>query len=75
LIASLFYLLNIKVGIFVPFMILFALFWVELLSSFLQIMSKKYRGKKLFPIAPLHHLFEHRGNAEHTIVMKFWVVQ
>jgi UDP-N-acetylmuramyl pentapeptide phosphotransferase/UDP-N-acetylglucosamine-1-phosphate transferase len=29
----------------------------------------------LFPIAPLHHLFEHRGNAEHTIVMKFWVVQ
>lgn len=51
------------------------LFWVEIGSSFLQIMSKKYLHRKLFAIAPFHHLLEHKGQAEHTIVMKFWLIQ
>lgn len=75
LISALFYLLNIRMGILIPFMIVFFIFWAEVTSSFLQIMSKKYRGKKLFPIAPVHHLFEYWGNSETTIVMKFWLVQ
>lgn len=74
-VASLVYLLNINFGIIIPFMILMSLFWVEMLTSFFQIMRKKYLWRKLFKIAPFHHLLEHEGYAEHTIVMKFWVIQ
>lgn len=74
-VASLVYLLNINFGIIIPFMIMMSLFWVEMFTSLLQILSKKYLGKKLFKIAPFHHLLEHEWYEEHTIVMKFWVVQ
>ncbi len=75
LLASLILLLNMREGIFIPFVILFGLFIVDLLSSFLQIGYKKIFHKKLFPIAPLHHLFEYRGMKEYTVVMKFWMIQ
>lgn len=75
LIATLVYLLNIKFGVFIPFLILMGIFWVELLSSFLQIFWKKIFKRKLFSVAPIHHLLEHRGYPEATIVMKLWVVQ
>lgn len=74
-VASLVYLLNINFWIIIPFMIMMSLFWIEMLTSFFQILSKKYLGRKLFKIAPFHHLLEHEGYAEHTIVMKFRVVQ
>lgn len=75
LIASLLYFLNMRTGIFIPFLILFSLFIIELCSSFLQIFWKKYLKRKLFAISPLHHLFEHRGIEETTIVMKAWFIQ
>jgi len=75
LIASLLYFLNMRTGILVPFIILFGLFIIELFSSFLQIFWKKYFKKKLFAVSPLHHLFEHRGIEETTIVMKAWFIQ
>ncbi len=68
-------LLNMRVGIVIPFIILFSPFIVELLSSFAQILRKKYFHKKLFPIAPLHHLCEYHGMKEYTVVMKFWLIQ
>lgn len=75
LLSSLLYLLNLREGFFIPFMILFALFRVELLSSGLQIFWKRVLKRKLFSIAPLHHLLEHKGQKEYTIVMKFWIIQ
>ena len=75
LLSSLILLLNMREGIIIPFIILFALFIIELLSSFLQILSKKYLKKKLFAIAPLHHLCEYYGMKEYTVVMKFWMIQ
>lgn len=75
LISSLLYFLNMRTGILVPFIILFGLFIIELFSSFLQIFWKKYFKKKLFAVSPLHHLFEHRGIEETTIVMKAWFIQ
>lgn len=75
LLSSLILLLNMKEGIIIPFVILFALFIIELLSSFLQMGSKKFFKKKLFPIAPLHHLFEYYGMKEYTVVMRFWMIQ
>ncbi len=75
LLAALVYMLNIRDDFFIPFMILFLLFWLELLSSFLQIFWKKIFKRKLFPIAPFHHYLEHKGMKEHTIVMQFWIIQ
>lgn len=75
LIASLLYFLNMRIGILIPFILLFWLFIINLASSFLQIFWKKYFKKKLFAVSPLHHLYEHRGIHESTIVMKAWFIQ
>lgn len=75
LIASLLYFLNMRTGILIPFGVLFLLFIIDLSSSFLQIFWKKYFKKKLFLVAPLHHLFEKKGINETTIVMKAWFIQ
>jgi phospho-N-acetylmuramoyl-pentapeptide-transferase len=74
-ISTLVYLINIKFGILLPFMILFLLFWIELASSGLQLFWKKFFKKKLFSVAPFHHYLEYKQYPEHTIVMKFWFVQ
>lgn len=75
IISALIYLLNIKFGIFIPVMILMSIFWIEFCSSLFQITWKKIFKKKLFTIAPYHHLLEHKWMKEHTIVMKFWLIQ
>lgn len=75
LLSSLLFLLNMRMSIIVPFMILFLPFIVDVSSSALQMLSKKIRKRKLFAVAPLHHLFEHRGHHEASIVMKFWLLQ
>ena len=75
LLASLVYLLNMRMWIFIPFIIIFGLFIVDTASSALQIFWKKKFKKKLFPMSPLHHLFEHKWLHETTIVMKAWMLQ
>jgi phospho-N-acetylmuramoyl-pentapeptide-transferase len=42
-------------------------------SAAIQILSKKYRGKKVFLAAPLHHHFEAKGWPEPKIVMRAWI--
>lgn len=49
------------------------IFFIEILSSLLQLLSKKYRGKKLFHAAPLHLLLQYLGWEEPKIVMRFWM--
>jgi len=49
-------------------------FVIEIASSFLQLMSKKYRGKKLFPAAPIHLTFQNNGWEEPKIVMRLWIM-
>jgi phospho-N-acetylmuramoyl-pentapeptide-transferase len=44
------------------------------LSSFIQITSKKYFGKKVFRIAPLHHHFEALGWSREKITMRYWIL-
>ncbi|MEK7063429.1 MAG: hypothetical protein AAB955_01915, partial [Patescibacteria group bacterium] len=43
-------------------------------SNVLQILSKKYRGKKLFRIAPLHHHFEALGWPGYKVTMRYWIL-
>ncbi len=49
-------------------------FVVEAGSSLIQILSKKYRGKKIFKIAPIHHHFEAIGWHEAKVTMRFWIL-
>ena len=50
------------------------IFIVEAASSLLQLGWKKWFGKKLFLIAPLHHHFEALGWSEEKVVMRFWII-
>jgi len=43
-------------------------------SSLLQILSKKFLKRKIFPVAPLHMYFKYIGWEEPKIVMRFWLV-
>lgn len=75
ILATLLWLLNMRIWILLPFFVIFSLFSFELISSFLQIITKKIYKKKLFPIAPFHHLCEYYGMKEYTIVMRFRFIQ
>ena len=50
------------------------LFVVEAGSSLVQIVSKKYFGKKIFISAPIHHHLEASGWPETKVTMRFWVI-
>lgn len=43
-------------------------------SSASQIASKKYLGRKLWKIAPLHHHFQALGWSREKITMRYWIV-
>jgi len=47
---------------------------VESLSVIIQLTSKKFRGKKVFRSAPIHHHFEAIGWPECKITMRFWII-
>ena len=49
-------------------------FVMEALSVILQVASFRYRKKRIFLIAPLHHHFEYMGWPETKVVMRFWIV-
>lgn len=49
-------------------------FVVEMVTTIMQIVSKKVFGKKIFRIAPIHHHFEAIGWPEPKVVMRFWVI-
>ncbi len=51
-----------------------SVFVLESASVIIQVVSKKFRGKKVFLSAPIHHHLEASGWSEPTIVMRFWVI-
>ncbi len=46
---------------------------VIILSSLIQIFSKRALGRKLFPVAPVHMYFKYIGWEEPKIVVRFWL--
>jgi phospho-N-acetylmuramoyl-pentapeptide-transferase len=49
-------------------------FVLEGLSVMIQVASFKFRGKRVFKMAPLHHHFELMGWNETKVVVRFWIV-
>jgi phospho-N-acetylmuramoyl-pentapeptide-transferase len=43
-------------------------------SNIVQVLSKKYRGKKVFRVAPLHHHFEAIGWSSPKVTMRYWIL-
>jgi phospho-N-acetylmuramoyl-pentapeptide-transferase len=50
------------------------IFVVETLSVIIQVLSFKWRGKRVFKMAPIHHHYELKGWNEAKIVVRFWIV-
>ena len=50
------------------------LLFVESGSVIIQFLSKRWRRKKVFLIAPLHHHFEALGWPPYKVTMRFWVI-
>lgn len=47
---------------------------VTVLSNVIQVFSKKFRGKKVFLVAPLHHHFEAIGWPSYKVTMRYWII-
>jgi phospho-N-acetylmuramoyl-pentapeptide-transferase len=49
-------------------------FVLEALSVMIQVFSFKFRRKRIFRMAPIHHHFELLGWKENKVVIRFWIV-
>ncbi|MFH1049127.1 MAG: phospho-N-acetylmuramoyl-pentapeptide-transferase [Patescibacteria group bacterium] len=47
---------------------------IESGSVIIQMISRKYRGKKIFLSTPIHHHFEALGWPETKVTMRFWII-
>jgi phospho-N-acetylmuramoyl-pentapeptide-transferase len=44
------------------------------ISSSVQMFSKRYFGRKVFRIAPIHHHFEALGWPSYKVTMRYWII-
>lgn len=47
---------------------------IEVGSIILQLISKKFRGKKIWLCTPIHHHFEAKGWPHYKVTMRFWII-
>ncbi len=49
-------------------------FFAVIMSVVIQVISYRFRGRRVFRMTPLHHHFELIGWAEEKITLRFWIV-
>jgi phospho-N-acetylmuramoyl-pentapeptide-transferase len=49
-------------------------FTLEVASSFIQLMGKRFLKRKIFPVAPFHLFLQMRGWPEPKVVMRMWLI-
>lgn len=69
-----FAVVGILLGKLPVLLIIGGIFVVEVASSLIQLLSKRFLGRKLFAAAPLHLFLQYKGWPETKIVMRAWVV-
>lgn len=42
-------------------------------TTILQLLSKKFRKKKIFPVTPIHNTFVYIGWSKEKVVMRYWI--
>ncbi len=65
--------IGLLLGKIMALVIIGGIFIAEIFSSFAQIVYKKLRKKKLFPVAPFHLWLQYKGWEEPKIVMRAWL--
>lgn len=66
--------IGLLLGKIFSFLIIGGLFVAEVTSSLLQLLSKRYTGKGIMKVAPLHLWFQVKGWHETTVVLRAWLV-
>lgn len=42
-------------------------------TTIIQLLSKKFRKKKIFPVTPIHNTFVYLGWSKEKVVMRYWI--
>lgn len=58
----------------IPLLIIVFIYLIESGSVVIQLVSKKFFGKKVFLAAPIHHHFEAKGWPETKVTMRAWIL-
>ena len=66
---------GLLLGKVIALLIIGFIFVAEIASSLMQLISKKYFKKKIFPAAPLQLTFQEKGWEEPKIVQRAWLLQ
>jgi len=66
--------IGLLTGKVLALMIIGGFFVLEAGSSLIQLLSKKYLGRKAFSVAPFHLYLQNRGWEEPKIVMRAWLI-
>ena len=67
-------IIGLLTGKIIALAVIGGVFVVEIASSLIQIISKKFFHKKVFPVSPLHLLLRRKGWDEPKIVMRAWIL-
>jgi phospho-N-acetylmuramoyl-pentapeptide-transferase len=54
--------------------ILGGIFFLEMSSVIVQVLSFKLLGRRVFLMAPIHHHYEKKGWPEPKIIVRFWII-
>ena len=65
--------MGLLLGKTIALVVIGGIFVAEILSSLVQLLSKRFLKKKLLPVAPLHLWFQMVGWEEPKIVMRAWM--
>lgn len=47
---------------------------ITVASVLIQLFSKKFLGRKVFLVAPIHHHFEAKGWPNYKVTMRYWII-
>jgi phospho-N-acetylmuramoyl-pentapeptide-transferase len=68
-----FAVVGLLLGKVMALVVIGGIFILEILSSFIQLLSKKFLKKKAFPCAPFHLFLQYKGWEEPKIVQRAWL--
>lgn len=64
---------GLLLGKVIGLVVIGGIFFVEVFTSGVQLLSKKFMGRKYFPVAPFHLYLQQMGWEEPKIVMRAWL--
>lgn len=73
--GAIFAVMGLLLGKPAALIVMGGIFVIEIFTSLVQLLSKKFLHRKFFPVAPLHLLFQKIGWSEPKIVQRFWLLQ